>query len=430
MNSRITLILAFVMVLFAVFYFWDSGKIQKEKKHSEEMSKVFTLTFDDIDGLSILRKDELLNFSRKRCVWEMTSPQEQPVSSERIETLLNVALTMKKEESKTDLTGELSEYGLKKPFIIVTVRAGEKEETLSLGRTDYTGYSYYARKDGLLKVFTVSNTGISDFLAPLDSYIENSAMLINPDDVTELEIKNDKGYFKAVKRNDIWSVLIGNIKWKAEQPVAFDIDSGKVADYLYALKAVRFQGKPAEKPKNASNGKYIKISGEACSDKLELLPLKGGDYLLTTSARNKTIALQDKKAAELFSVSFDAFKNNRILDIRPSLVFGMDIATPGAEVKLKRKRGVWLRKDDSFAQGANSLLWKLESLQKNEVLDSAKLASQGKVTITLRDGDDKTITSLAIDKYAKGYAVTINGIVYKSDARELYSMALGAVENK
>ena len=141
MNIKTTIVLfGALVVALAVFFFTQARGL---KRASELDAWVFPdfhdkkkmTTSKDIDSVEIVRrgpKAETLVFVKNDGTWQMVKPHKLRVDSFLIERVVDQATGAQRE--KTDLSTNLSDYGLEEPGAVVTLKQGvEREWKLNLG---------------------------------------------------------------------------------------------------------------------------------------------------------------------------------------------------------------------------------------------------------------------------------------------------------
>jgi Domain of unknown function (DUF4340) len=141
MNFRTTyLLLGIVVVALAVLGFVVISSSDKPTNPSAEgylLKKLRTaeVTTDKVTAVEIERPGqtpEKLAFVRDGRTWQMTAPARARVDSATVDSLVSGLLNAKTEKS-ADISSNPGAHGLDNPPVKVTVHAGDKSESLSLG---------------------------------------------------------------------------------------------------------------------------------------------------------------------------------------------------------------------------------------------------------------------------------------------------------
>ena len=227
MNSRTTLILAIVFAIVSGVYI--AGELAKNKKAEKELKekRIFTITPEKATSVILAKSREAIRFEKKDGILIITSPDSHLAKNWDFGNMLYLITELKKDEVIKG--GDPAEFGLRPPSLIVTVSDGEKEETLLVGRRNYTGVSAYAKLDGGDDVFMVSSIGINDAEGKLGSFIDKGLLSCEPDKCDKLTIRNGTESMELIQKDG---------KWSMSKPAKRKIDGGKVLVYLQALSGV------------------------------------------------------------------------------------------------------------------------------------------------------------------------------------------------
>ncbi len=413
MNGKTTLISAIVLLILACIYVY--GEISKKEtaiKEKEE-KKIFSITPEEINRVSIGKKDGYVIFEKQDGIWNISSPQKFTAKSWEFENMLYLLSDLKKEE---EIPAEnLKDFGLQPPNIILTLSGKEREETIEIGKRNYNGNLSYAKKLDQNSIFTVSSILIGDLERPYSFFIEDSPLPIDLEKAEEIRVKTENNTTLLSKREDIWEMEgDGMPKQKA--------DPKKATLYLQSITSLRVrdikQGSLApDAPK--SYKAYISVTDKDKKEKsLYLLKENKESSLCQRLPGGETFLLDRKVSDNIFFISPEKFKDTRPFKFNAEDIKNIYI-TRGENTFHFTKNGTWKSSgaEKKEIPAILALLWELEELSYDSTSDkpgrslyaiSAKLKSN---EIAFEFSIEKNQDDLIIVLKDKRYKITDEKIV-------------------
>jgi hypothetical protein len=162
--------------------------------------------------------------------WEIVEPIAEAGDGRRIRRLLEDLRFLRATEF-VDEPGDLGDYGLDKPEVILELLAGEERARLELGRKLS---KVYLRTAGHPAVFEVPERALADIPRELFSYREKQVLRIDEDAVRRIELgfPRDEVSYAFVREDNRWNVKDAEVQ----------VDSLRIEDVLYAVRDLEATG--------------------------------------------------------------------------------------------------------------------------------------------------------------------------------------------
>ncbi len=176
---------------------------------------------DDVQQLTIERDNgEKIRISRDGDKWKIIKPAEYPADSLAVRQYLTTLVNAKVADFITDTPATVSQYGLDKPHVTVTVHTGNDasgHESLLIGfkETDEGKSGYYARRGERTPVYTVHGWVLSALDKTLLDMRDKTVMTFDPAAVATVKVERGSGAY-TLKRDPLG-------KWTVDE-------SGKIAE--------------------------------------------------------------------------------------------------------------------------------------------------------------------------------------------------------
>lgn len=395
MNSRTTLILAIVFAIVSGVYI--AGELAKNKKAEKELKekRIFTITPEKATSVTLAKSREAIRFEKKDGIWIITSPERHLAKNWDFGNMLYLITELKKDEVIRG--GDPAEFGLRPPSLIVTVSDGEKEETLLLGRRNYTGVSAYAKLDGGDDVFMVSSIGVSDAEGKLGSFIDRGLLSCEPDKCDKLTIRNGTESMELIQKDG---------KWSMSKPAKRKIDGGKVLVYLQALSGVEGgdvrEGSEPAAPEKESLA-FIKAEGRMPERAIYVMgeAKDGKGFNCIRKPVWETMTITREAYENFFLIKPDRFDDTRIFSFECEDAAKAKLSYKGKTLLFEKKRE-WEHEGNTLCSSAvNTVMWEIEDLsykaptdlKGEKVADAEITGKDGKVKakFSVEEKDGKTI---------------------------------------
>lgn len=172
------------------------GDSFKTDKNSLRDKTMYTFKFDQVKSLSLTKGESIVFSVRKNSEndWSLTAPIEGIADYSKISPILdiiskNAAYLNFVEEKAIDL----DKYGLKKPAYTLEVEADTGKTKLLIGDAKERGKELYAKLANSTEVYTIGENAFTFLDKPMREIIQESAYLVNIQNVSRVEVDMDGG---------------------------------------------------------------------------------------------------------------------------------------------------------------------------------------------------------------------------------------------
>ena len=376
MKFKGTLWMLLVLVAFSFYYFLI--ELPEEKKQQEENKRTETvLLFEDheLEEFTYTQKD--YSFHLKRTgpdSWGLTQPVQAKGDTlaflDYLAELQILKITRVVDESASDLAN----YGLKNPFLKVTLKFKDKsKKTLLIGDNSPMGHNLYAMLEGESRVLL-----ISAFRDSLERKVYDLR------DKTLLQFKASEAYaIQLTRKDETINLQRDEQGWKFANKAGLKSDADEVQNFLYS--ALRGQVKDFidEKPELLS--KYgldnpriklvVKLKNAAEEKEATLLigSKKGGEgYYAKSNASN--IVLVSDKLIETLSKRAVTFLDRKLTEFDEKKVTAFSLSNLEEQIKVVRKNEAWTITEPETTAGdiatINSLLFDFKEARIKEFIQT------------------------------------------------------------
>ncbi len=203
-----------------------------------ESQRVFDLSTEPVEGISISRKELTIECIKKGDDWFLKTPVRGRGNAAAIERVVAMLETLDWDERITteqrnarDLT--LADYGLAPPRVTVAVDTADRRETLYLGDAIPLGKGIYARHGDGDVVLTVPVEVDAALPVSIEALRDRAVFRGAPENTVRLELqRRGAGFIQLVRKET---------GWMFQQPLSAYADSAAVQQLLSALYALRVE---------------------------------------------------------------------------------------------------------------------------------------------------------------------------------------------
>ncbi len=223
MKTRSTLVYLIIAVLLVAFYFYETRKEEKKKVAEEETSALFQVKADDVTTLVLKSGDQEIRLEKKGGTWEILYPVRTGVDSFALSRLLTRLTGLKFSRLITESPKDLSEFGLHKPDVSMTFRAGDQENTLLIGCISPIEKGYYVARGNDRKVYLIAGDDKRALDRPLIELRDKRLFTLKTDQVRQVIIE---------RKGERWVLDKKEGKWIFEGHEDLKMDSEKVEVFV------------------------------------------------------------------------------------------------------------------------------------------------------------------------------------------------------
>ena len=202
---------------------------------------------DKVDTIEIVRPKGTIQLVKADGEWRIAQPMAAPADFNAVTTLLGrlTAAQMKSIEPP----GELKQYGLDRPAVIVRAGSGSARATLLVGKAAADPASVYAKDEARPEVFTIDATLVEDFTRDAAEYRQKDLFEARVFNTTRVEATR-AGVTTAWEKTRVKGADgKEEEKWRRVAPDSADVEGAKVDALISAASSARAEGFVADTAK-------------------------------------------------------------------------------------------------------------------------------------------------------------------------------------
>jgi len=309
--------------------------------------RVFTLSSFDVKTVELSRGGSAVVLTKEDADWKLTAPFRGRADAGLVSKMTSAIGNLRVQTFTSDAPSTLAPYGLDTPGITVTIRAGEKAQTLRVGKTD--GDVTFVQREGLANVWAVPEVDFSCFRKSADDLRDGTAIgSFAHDSFKTITWKGTAGelefQFDTAKR-------AGRLSKPREADVDRDAFEAALA-CLDGLKAASFLPAPAPAEHLAAlqEGRFVSVLLKDATKATKILVGKAidGGTVVQREGDEYLLVVPTEKLAFLSRPMVD-FVSKELLSI-DSYVAGhaeIDVTAPSGAGDAPRKQLVYAKNDSA-----------------------------------------------------------------------------------
>jgi len=352
MRSWPTITMAAVLAGLAAYLYFVEFPAEREKLRTDTQAKRL-LTFEerDITGLTVhspsLGPDIVLAPDDKRN-WTITAPVRTDADAREVGDLLRALLLGTVTRVIEEQAASLAPFGLEQPAVMLTIAAGDRRETLSLGDIGPISSTLYAMRASDKQVLLTDLPPKILLNRTLTSLRRKEVLTVQQDLIERLRVSNPKTEVMLErfdeKEKKLWRVRFP-IEAKADQPAIRNL-----VIKLAELKALAFVDAGADRDKLAARlgQPLIKITATiGGTDHVVKLyqpdPASGEAYAVT--APDAPIYKVNPTAIRDFTKDLFTLQDKRLLGMEMDQIAMLSVKTRGERYVLIHQNDEWMMED-------------------------------------------------------------------------------------
>lgn len=204
MSPRRLLPLLALFVVMAAAYWGSEWYQSKKTREQEEAKKVFRVKEDDISQVILKRQGQEVRLVKEGPDWRLTQPLAERADTVTLSSILSTLAYLRPDRDLGE-QGDLKPFGLDRPSLEVTFKAGDLSHTLAVGRKTPGEGGYYARRDQESRVLVIANHHKESLDRPLTSLRDRNLFDFALDKVKALRVKRGSLMVELTKTDKGWS---------------------------------------------------------------------------------------------------------------------------------------------------------------------------------------------------------------------------------
>ena len=232
MKFKTTALYFLVLVVIGAVYAGMNFEKDKAARREKEAKRVFTFAAKDVSRIEIESGPNKAVSLKKTSKWTITSPIVSEVDNVQLTGLLSTLQNIERER-KIGPSGNLKDFGLDKPSIVVRILAGSKWLELDAGAQNPVGTDRYASAGKGGEVFLISSQAYDDLNKNLTDLRRKELFSWNPDEVKAFRISWKNGGEVDLARQGETNI------WKSKGRPDIKISGEKVDNLLEGLHWLR-----------------------------------------------------------------------------------------------------------------------------------------------------------------------------------------------
>jgi hypothetical protein len=237
MRFRTTIILVLLLLGLGAYVYWvEYPNAQQEAKKKT----LVDFTADDATEVSLVYADREIALKKTGDEWRLTKPLEALADSTTVKNLVNAIAECEVKKELTEAAADLSQYGLDKPLVTVTVKMKNKAlPAIVVGKNTPVGASTYVQRADDKKVVLTNSAFRSGMDKTVKDLRDKTILAFTDDDLQKLQISTPDTTTELVRKEGTWRI---------ERPEAWPADAVAVRSFLSTLRSMRATDFPADAP--------------------------------------------------------------------------------------------------------------------------------------------------------------------------------------
>ena len=415
-----TILLALILAgLGAYLYFVDLPAERRQVLTETQEKKIVPFEMGEITGLSI-RSDqaEVVLTSGENRTWKITAPLQTDADSREVDSLLRALMLGKVSRVVEEKAPALAPFGLEHPSAVLTISAGSRHETLSLGDAGPISSTLYAMRASDRKVLLTDFTPKAFLNKTLMTFRDKQVLRFDQTKAERLRLTYPKTEFVLYQmaEND-------KKKWKIRAPLEADADQIAVRTLLFKLDDLKALGFIDPGPEHAALTKKlakpdakitVHVNGTDRTVKLFQPDPASGEAYAVTAAEAPIYRINPTMIKDLTKEAF-ALRDKRLLGMDLPDLATLSVKTRGEQYVLVNQNNEWVLEDqpgekpkqeavDLFVSRVINLPAELRMTEREGPLAPYGLTHPAaEITATAKDGKRRSRMALG---------TSVGGLVY------------------
>jgi len=399
MKIKTTLILIIVFGALLAFIFLSDIR---EKGKPEDADKLIDLSSDDVEKIIFKTEEETITFAKDdEGDWLITDPLEAKADKYEVDRIARDFATLEIDRMVEEEPADLDKYGIPQKEISLFFKDTEAPVKVLVGTENPLDKKFFAKREDEPKVVLIG----SHFKSLLDKKIfdfrEKKIFQFETDEVKKIVLRSG-----GIQ----WEAAMGEDNWMLTKPVKSLAEKSQITSLLNSLSDLKAKEFVSEAKKEEETAQYALDKPE--HEVVLELPLENQEVTFFISNKDDKIYATTSLSSKIVEVEDSILEN---LSKEPGELREKEVADfySWEAKKVLIKKGdltVTVAKDednnwhfdkedgaDADKDKIESLVRKIENLEADAFIDPPlNLADYGletpqaKITISVKDGEDKT----------------------------------------
>jgi hypothetical protein len=230
MSYRAIIFYLVAAILLGGIYLYEIRQDKKKAEVQEAGKSLLKMPSDSLESIVIKRETGTITLQKKVAPhdknWEITAPIYSAADNAAVQSLLNKLADLKYTRIIAENSGDLAQFGLDHPMLIITYKTATASGKLTFGSESPIEYSFYATKDDLEKVYLISVSDKKILDKDLFELMDKRLFTLEPEKVKRFIIERE-----ATK----WVILSKKGRWVFEDDDVFRIDQKRVNSLVTSI---------------------------------------------------------------------------------------------------------------------------------------------------------------------------------------------------
>ncbi|TAJ33342.1 MAG: DUF4340 domain-containing protein [Nitrospirae bacterium] len=413
-----TILMALVLAGLAAYVFWIELPSERRQTQDEVQDKrLLSISEHEITGLTVrtVVGEVVLELDQTRA-WRITAPLKADADPREVEALLRALTLGKVSRVVEEKAAALAPFGLEHPSAVLTVKAGPRQETLSLGDSGPTSSTLYAMRASDKKILLTDLAPKDVFNKTLLTFRKKDVLRVDPFQTDRLRLTYPASEIVLYRQDQVGHAgppeqaqSTDNKKWKIRAPIETGADQTEVRTLLMKLKDLKAIGFIDPGPQHDAllsklTRPAVKITvHQGAADRtlrlFQLDPASGEAYAVTTN--DEPIYRVNPAIIKTLTKELFALQDKRLLGIDRDEIAMLSVKTRDQQYVLINQNGDWVLEDqpaeilnqeaaDIFVSRVVSLPAEIRTVKQAGPLTPYGLASpSAEFTATGKDGKQR-----------------------------------------
>jgi len=216
------------------FFYYDTYWLTPRREKAESVKgRIWTVEPKDVEGVTLVRKDETVRLKRTADGWEMLEPVKARGDRSVIDDMVTSLATARVDREIDPNPAKPADFGLdpQQAEVRLEVKGRAEPLVLHVGGKNPTGVWVYAREGAKPAVVTLSESVSRDATRPTADFRDRTVITFDRRGVTgiDLDVGGDQMAVSADEPG----------KWRIVKPRAIRADSDMIAEFLDKLEGAK-----------------------------------------------------------------------------------------------------------------------------------------------------------------------------------------------